>query len=221
MDVQFDLLGWPDDGPTLDLDHRRFAYAGKFVMSDTGKAVARAVGGREGRDDPDGADAAGADGDGGGADADGAVGPAGEDPLAGGTGDGPVVGAVAFDADRTDPAVLRLRYVTVRDDRRGERVGPRLCGFVARRARDRGFERVLIAVNNPFAYAALYRAGFGYTGERTGIAELVLERPDPTGRDPERYRAGLAAFGDRDLPDEAAAFVAERRDGTPPDRIAE
>ena len=101
-------------------------------------------------------------------------------------------------------------------DRRGERVGPRICAFVARRSRDRGFERARIAVNNPFAYEALYRAGFGYTGERTGIAELVLERPDPTGRATDRYRAGFGPFSERDLPDEAAAFVAERADGTPP-----
>lgn len=38
--VAYALLGWPDDGPTLRLDYRRFAYAGKFVMSSTGKAVA-------------------------------------------------------------------------------------------------------------------------------------------------------------------------------------
>jgi GNAT superfamily N-acetyltransferase len=35
------LLGWPPDAPTLRLDHRRFAYAGKFVLGSTGKAVVR------------------------------------------------------------------------------------------------------------------------------------------------------------------------------------
>jgi len=39
--MEFKLLGSPTEGPTLDLDHERFAYAGKFVMSDTGKTVAR------------------------------------------------------------------------------------------------------------------------------------------------------------------------------------
>ena len=39
--MEYVLLGWPPDGPTLRLDHRRFAYAGKFVMSTTGKAVVR------------------------------------------------------------------------------------------------------------------------------------------------------------------------------------
>jgi GNAT superfamily N-acetyltransferase len=39
MDVA--LLGWPPDAPTLRLDYRRFAYAGKFVRGSTGKAVVR------------------------------------------------------------------------------------------------------------------------------------------------------------------------------------
>jgi len=124
------LLGWPPDGPTLSLDHERFAYAGKFVMSATGKAVAREDG---------------------------------------------TVGAVAFSADRTDETCLRLRYVTVRDDRRGEGIGPRLLRFVSERAREHGYESVRIAVNNPFAYEACSRAGFAFTGQETGLAELVLD----------------------------------------------
>jgi GNAT superfamily N-acetyltransferase len=127
-----------------------------------------------------------------------------------------VVAAVSFSPDRTDEATLRLRYVTVRDDRRGERLGPRLCRFVRGRAHERGYDRVAIAVNNPFAYVALYRAGFGATGEETGVAERVLVAPDPTGRDPTAYRTGLTAFADRDLPERARAFVAARRDGDPP-----
>lgn len=46
--MEFALLGWPPDGPTLRLDYRRFAYAGKFVLGSTGKAVVR-----EGVADPD------------------------------------------------------------------------------------------------------------------------------------------------------------------------
>ena len=171
--VEFAVLGWPPDGPTLDLDHERFAYAGKFVLPTTGTAVARD--------------------------------------------DGAVVGAVSFDADRTDETTLRLRYVTVRADRRGERIGPRLAALAVARGRERGFERARIAVNNPFAYEALYRAGFVDTGEETGLAERVLERPGE--RDPARYRAGLAAFADRDLSPAEASFVAERRDGEPPARL--
>ena len=94
------VLGWPPDGPTLRLDHRRYSYAGKFVMTTTGKAVFR-------------------------------------DPSAGSDReyDDDVVAAVAFDADRTDPDTLWLRYVTVCDDRRGEGLGPRLCAFVVERRR--------------------------------------------------------------------------------------
>lgn len=33
------LLGWPEDDHRLRLDHEQFAYAGKFVMTSTGKAV--------------------------------------------------------------------------------------------------------------------------------------------------------------------------------------
>jgi GNAT superfamily N-acetyltransferase len=179
--VEFELLGWPPDGPTLSLDHQRFAYAGKFVMSATGKAVVR------------GAD--GAPGD-----------------------EATTLGAVAFNEDRTDPATLWLRYVTVRADRRGDGLGARLCAFAARRADERGYERVRIAVNNPFAYEAVWKAGFGFTGEETGIAELVCERPGD--RSPAAYRAGLSAFEGRDdLTDGERTFLAERRARGPPAAI--
>ena len=78
------VLGWPSDGPTLRLDHRRFSYAGKFVMSNTGKAVVRDPGAATDREYDDA-----------------------------------VLAAVAFNEDRTDPATMWLRYVTVRGDRRG------------------------------------------------------------------------------------------------------
>jgi GNAT superfamily N-acetyltransferase len=168
--VELEVLGWPPDGPRLRLDHERFAYAGKFVMTNTGKAVARE--------------------------------------------EGDLVAAVAFNADRTDECALWLRYVTVGRGRRGEGLGPRLCDFVAERAVDREFELVRIAVNNPFAYEALYKAGFGFTGETTGIAELVLERPGDRSR--ERYRAGLDRFRERDLSPEEREFLADRADADPP-----
>ena len=171
--MEFALLGWPPDAPTLDIDHEQFAYAGKFVMGDTGKAVARA--------------------------------------------DGDLVGAVAFSADRTDARTLRLRYVTVHLDRQSEGIGPRLLRFVADRAGDRGYERAVIAVNNPAAYVAAYRAGFGYTGERTGMAELVLAEDAP--RAEGRYRAGLDAFLERDLPEASRALVEEKRSGGIPEAV--
>ena len=185
MDVT--LLGWPAEGPTLRLDYREFSYAGKFVMSNTGKAVVH---------DPEPAPDRENDGF-----------------------DRGFLAAVAFNEDRTDPSVLWLRYVTVRRDRRGEGIGPRLCRFVADRASDRGYDRLRIAVNNPFAYEALYRSGFVYTGERTGIAELVLERPatEPAPDRSERaYRSGLDEYRGRDLSGDEEAFLERKRGREPP-----
>lgn len=178
------VVGWHpaatgEDGPRLRLDWRRFSYAGKFVMTNTGKAVIRG-----GNGDPD-------------------------SPF-----DESVLAAVAFNEDRTDERALWIRYVTVRADRRGEGFGSRLCDCLASCALDRGYERVRIAVNNPFAYEALYKAGFGFTGRETGIAELVLERPHDDGA--ERYRDGLDRFRARELGDDERAFLDGRRD--PPRR---
>ncbi len=181
--MEFALLGWPEDGPTLRLDYRAFAYAGKFVMSNTGKAVARAPGAGTADEFAD------------------------------------VLAAVAFNADRTDPDTAWLRYVTVRGDRKGEGIGPRLCSFAVGRLRER-FERVRIAVNNPFAYEALYKVGFGFTGEETGVAELVLAYPDgPRARD--AYHSGLARYRERDLSAAEEAFLADRVGAAPPDAVYE
>ena len=179
--MEWRLLGWPPDGPTLRLDHRRFSYAGKFVMTATGKAVLWDQAAASDREYDDA-----------------------------------VLAAVAFNADRTAPETLWLRYVTVRDDRRGDGLGPRLCVFVVERAADRGYDRAHIAVNNPFAYEALYRAGFGFTGRETGLAELVLERPTgaPASRPAAAYREGLDRFRERDLPEPAAAFLEARPSAT-------
>ena len=200
--MEFAVLGWPPDGPTLRLDYRRFAYAGKFVMSNTGTAVART-------------------GDG---DADTTLPPLDDrdsrPPPEGDTADD-VVAAVSFNQDRTDPDAVWLRYVTVRADRRGEGVGPRLAAFVTGRTAARGYDRVRIAVNNPFAYHALYRAGFAFTGRETGVAELVLERPadrvSPAHGDGETYRAGLDAYRARDYdPDGPEASFLDRKAGADP-----
>ncbi len=161
--MEFELLGWPDDGPTLRLDYEQFSYAGKFVMSTTGKAVVR---------------------------------------------DGAVVAAAAFDRDRTDESTLRVRYVTVRRDRQGEGIGSRLLRTVRERAADRDFERVVIAVNNPFAYEAASKAGFGYTSEQTGLAERVMAWPTPDRT--ERYREGIESFREEELPPDASSFIDTR-----------
>jgi len=167
--MEFALLGWPEDGHRLRLDHEQFPYAGKFVMTSTGKAV---------------------------------------------IGDDSVVAAAAFDADRTDPDTLCVRYITVRQDRQGDRLGSRLLRFVRERATERGFERVSIGVNNPFSYQAAYRAGFCFSGAESGMAELDLVWPGD--RSTERYQAGLDLFRERDLSPEEESFLDAKADADPP-----
>jgi hypothetical protein len=205
--MNFEILGRPPGGPTLDLDHERFAYAGKFVMSSTGKSVVRE--------------------------------------------DGAVIGAIAFSEDHDDPDAVRLRYVTVQGDRRGDGLGPRLLRYTAD-SLGSTYDRVLIAVNNPIAYQACYRAGFVFTGEETGMAELLLvyaprERPsaadadgsggrsrvadadgsgersraaDTNGPESDRsstvYSEGLAVFDGRDLPPAQQAVLDRHRGDSPP-----
>lgn len=184
--MEYVVLGWPSDGPTLRLDYRRFAYAGKFVMSNTGKAVVR-----DGSSDTEEFDT-------------------------------DVLAALAFNADRTESDTLWYRYVTVRSDAKGESLGPRLAVFVAPRAAERGYERLRIAVNNPFAYEAMYNAGFEWTGRETGLAELVLERPADASEDvlatadTATYQSGLDRYRDRDLGEPEASFLADRVGADPP-----
>lgn len=135
---------------------------------------------------------------------------------------GTVLAAASFSPDRTDDGTLVVRYVTVRRDSQGEGLGPRLLRYVAERARERSFETVRIAVNNPVAYEACYRAGFAFTGEESGVAELVLvyapdgDRVPEEDRSPEAYRRGLSTFAGRDLPPDAASFVEGKLGGEPP-----
>lgn len=169
LGMEFALLGWPEDEHPLRLDYREFAYAGKFVMTSTGKAV---------------------------------------------VGDDGVVAAAAFDEDRTDPETLCIRYITVRRDRQGEGLGPKLLRFVRERAVERGYDRLTIGANNPFSYEAAYRAGFCFTGSEAGIAELTLEWPG--NRSAERYRNGLAVFRKRDLSEDEESFLDAKLDSEPP-----
>lgn len=206
--MEFVLLGWPETGPTLRLDYRQFAYAGKFVMSNTGKAVVRdpstATGGEKTEATAIPTNDTESPGDA----------PAPPDPEAF---DDSVLAAVAFNEDRTDPGVCWLRYITVARSRRGEGLGPKLAAFTAERAEDRDFRRLRVAVNNPFAYEAMYKAGFVYTGRQTGMAELVLERPGQ--RDRASYQCGLDEYRERDLGDPEASFLADRSSADPPPLI--
>jgi GNAT superfamily N-acetyltransferase len=199
--MEYALVCPPDEGETLRLDYRAFAYAGKFVVGAPGKSVIRTPDGRPAAPDwepdeplPDTVDPDAFDED--------------------------VIAAVSFSPDRTDPATCRLRYVTVHAARRGEGIGPRLIGETVADLAAAAFERVKIAVNNPFAYEACHKCGFAYTGERTGIAELELARPAgaPADLDPERYREGLSAFRETEgeLSRAERRFVAARLERGPP-----
>jgi len=198
--MEFAVVGWPVDEPTLRLDYRRFSYAGKFV---TGNGIAVVRGKVSTEDDtvdalpdlPDGLEASEFVDD--------------------------VLAAVTFNADRTDAETLWLRYLTVRRDLRasGLQLGPRLAAFISERAAEDGYKRVRIAVNNVFSYHALYKAGFGFTGRETGIAELVLERPadEPAARSTATYQDSLERFVDRtELSDAEQSFISEHADAEPP-----
>ncbi len=198
--MEFVVVGAPGEGVTLRLDYRAFAYAGKFVVGAPGTAALYTDDGSPAAPDwtP-------------------------EEPLPGtvdpDTFTRDVLAAVSFSPDRTDPDRCRLRYVTVHAARRGEGLGPRLITRTVAWLAEAGYDRVRIAVNNPFAYEALYKCGFAYTGETTGIAELELERPAgcPADEhaDAERYRSGLAVFDEREgVSDSERRFLNARLGGT-------
>ena len=199
--TEFAIVGWPEEGVTLRLDYRAFAYAGKFVVGTPGKAVLRTADGSPAVPSwspdeplPETVDSDAFDRD--------------------------IIAAVSFSADRTDPACCRLRYVTVHAARRGGGLGPALVARTIPQLAEEGYDRVRIAVNNPFAYEALYKVGFAYTGDRTGIAELELARPvdapAESHGDPVSYQAGLDRFRERGPPEREATFLSDRRGGQPP-----
>jgi predicted N-acetyltransferase YhbS len=203
--MRFELVGWPDDAVKLALDYRAFSYAGKFVVTNTGKAVALTD--AEASDDSDSETRE-----------DDPRPPPDTDVEGVAEPEGMVLGAIAFNADRTDPDTWWLRYVTVRDDRRGEGIGPRLVAYTTDRLREGGAEHVRIAVNNPYAYEACYRAGFTFTGEETGIAELVLAFP-ATDRSRATYQSGLDLFRERGPDADERAFLDRKAGADPPEAV--
>ena len=126
-----------------------------------------------------------------------------------------ILAAASFSPDRTDEATARIRYVTVRDDRQGDGLGPKLLARLRVALREQGYEQIAIAVNNPFAYQAAYRAGFAWRGDETGLSELVLFTPGD--RDPASYRAGFRLYLERDTRSETERdFIDAHMDETPP-----
>ena len=204
--MEFAVLGWPVDEPTLRLDYRRFSYAGKFV---TGNGIAVIRGEGPGENDTASAGSL----------------PELPENVSASVFDATILAAVAFNADRTDSETLWLRYLTVRRDLRGSgrQLGPRLVVYITHQAGEQGYTTVRIAVNNVFSYHALYKAGFAYTGRETGIAELVLERPvdEPAARSTATYQDGFDIFGERTgLSEAEQAFLSDHSDAEPPAVVA-
>lgn len=213
MAIRYELLGWAElspaeraeearhrDGPTVRLDWQQFAYAGKFVTTATGKAVARDTTlldeSPTANESPESATES-----------------TGSQTVA-----SDVVGAAAFNPQRGAPTRLRVRYLTVRRDRQGAGIGSRLLAYLATRAGSRGYETVAIAVNNPAAFVAAAKAGFGFARQETGLADLVCDRA--AGGPPERvdasaFREGLRRFRDRSESDVTSAYIS----GGPPDPV--
>jgi len=213
--MEFALLGWAEADPTLRLDYRRFSYAGKFVTGGTGVAVIRgdAAGSATGDSSTD---AESDDTDSLASLPDGVA----ENDFA-----ADILAAIAFSPDRTDPSTLKIRYLTVRDDRRGDgsQLGPKLVAFLTSRAAAAGYDRITIAVNNAFSYHALYKAGFTYTDRETGLAELVLDRPisEPAVASQSGYQNGLDLFRERTgLSTAETAFLAAYDDAEPPSLLS-
>lgn len=129
-----------------------------------------------------------------------------------------VIAAARFNTDRTDGDVGRIRTIAVRTDRRGEGIGSRLLAGLRVVLLDGRYRRLRIAVNNPYAYQAAYRAGFAWTGRTSGMAELVLEAPSD-GTDAE-YAMGMTRYAERtELPDAMRTFAAERADQSAPEPV--
>jgi hypothetical protein len=215
--MEFALLGWADAAPTLRLDYRRFSYAGKFVTGGTGVAVIR--------DDVD----EGATDDARAVESDNKPAIDTESESLSSLPDGieesdfvdNILAAIAFSPDRTDRSTLKIRYLTVRDDLRGDgqQLGPRLVAFLISKAATAGYDRIAIAVNNAFSYHALYKAGFSYTDRETGLAELMLDRPidKPAVASQSGYQRGLDVFREREgLSTAETEFLAAYDDAEPP-----
>lgn len=122
--------------------------------------------------------------------------------------DGEILGVVAFDRDRTDGDVMKIRCIEVKAGRRGEGIGSKLARFTTSRLLGEGVDRVEIAVNNPYSFHAMYKAGFRYTGNRSGLREFVMSYP---GYDTAGYGEGMQEFLEiDDISEEERDFVEQR-----------
>tara|TARA_Y100000996_G_scaffold398933_1_gene367464 strand:- start:3216 stop:3755 length:540 start_codon:yes stop_codon:yes gene_type:complete len=118
-----------------------------------------------------------------------------------------IIAALSFSGDRNDKEVIWIRYVVVEKNLRGRGIGPKLLSYAVESFVGR-VRLVKIATNNIFAYRALYKSGFEYTGKKTGILELVLECP--RAQTQERYLEGIEIFRSvKSLTDEEVEFVSK------------
>lgn len=115
---------------------------------------------------------------------------------------GEKVAALSFSPDYADEDAVRVRYFAVRRNRQGEGIGSALLEHAADRLLER-YDAVRVSVNNPYSYEAATKAGFGWTGDTAGLAELVMQRPCDT----RRYEEGLRRLAERDLSDGERDFV--------------
>lgn len=122
---------------------------------------------------------------------------------------GEAVAALSFSPDRADDDGVRVRYFAVHEERQGEGIGSALLAHSADCLLDR-YETVRVSVNNPYSYEAAYKAGFGWTGETSGLAELVMRRPSP---DTERYADGMGLLAERELSEKEAEYVRRKLRG--------
>ena len=120
--------------------------------------------------------------------------------------DGDIVGVLSYDEERGSEAT-RIRYLSVRSDRQQQGVAADLVEEATDRLLD-DYPAVRISVNNPYAYGAVHRAGFGYTGDTGPQQEVVMQRPHETGR----YEEGLRKLLEADLSGEQRRYV-ERKLG--------
>ena len=107
-----------------------------------------------------------------------------------------IIAALTTDRHRIHHDRMVVRTIDVRRAERGNGWGPLLLRSVAHAYSTAGFDTVQINTNNPFAYIAACKAGFGWTGRTTGLAELIMTRPTdrPTRWSRGRFIAGLSLY---------------------------
>ncbi len=124
-----------------------------------------------------------------------------------------IIAALTTDRHRVHHDRLVVRTIDVRRAERGNGWGPLLLRSVLPAVATAGYTTVQINVNNPFAYIAACKAGFGWTGRTTGLAELMMTRPTdrPSTWSRGRFIAGLSLYRRRRLATASRGLIARYR----------